>query len=187
MEESPELMAVDRVVGGIEVEHDPAGRPGVGLEEEADEEILDVASAADDLLVTVVLVGPDGGQFETVERALAGECLAAIAWSFPGLAGGVAFADDGGQERVASEIVVVVEILVSQGQGVDALGDELFEGMLDESWIAMVGEAGGELADDAGDFFGFLEEQGTAIGGDGAAVEVGEDLTGAEHGKVEVG
>jgi hypothetical protein len=187
MEEPPELVAVDRVVGGIEVEHDPLGRPGVGLEEEADEEVLDVASAADDLLVTVVLGGADGGQFEAVERALAGQCLAAIAGSFPGLAGGIGPANDGSQEGVASEVVVVVEVLVAQGQGVDALGDELLEGVLDEPGIAMVGEAAGELADDAGDLFGLLEQQGAAIGGDGTAVEVGEDLTGAEHGKVEVG
>ena len=34
---------------------------------------------------------------------------------------------------------------------------------------------------------GLAEQQSTAVGGDVATVEVGEDLTGADHGKVEVG
>jgi hypothetical protein len=42
VEEAAELVAVDRVVGGVEVEDDPFGRPGVGQEEEGDEESFDV-------------------------------------------------------------------------------------------------------------------------------------------------
>ena len=40
----------------------------------------------------------------------------------------------------------------------------------------MIGEAGGELADDPGEVLGLAEQQGTAVGGDGSAVEVGQDL-----------
>ena len=82
---------------------------------------------------------------------------------------------------------MVVEVLVAQGQGVDPLGDQLLDGVLDEVGVAVVGEAGGELADDPGESLGLAEQQGAAVGGDVAAVEVGEDLAGAEHGKVEVG
>ena len=105
----------------------------------------------------------------------------------PGLAGGIGLPDDGGEQRVAAEVVVVVEVLVSQGQGVDPLGDEFLDGVFDEVGIAVVGEAGGELSDDAGESLGLAEQQRAAVGGDVAAVEVGEDLAGAEHGKVEVG
>ena len=52
--------------------------------------------------------------------------------------------------------------------------------------VAMIGEAGGELADDPGESLGLAEQQGAAVGGDVAAVEVGEDFAGPEHGKVEV-
>ena len=187
MEEAAELVAVDRVVGGVEVEDDPLGRSGVGLEEEGHEEAFDVAGAAGDLLVAAPRVGADGGQFEAVERALAGQRLAPIPPPLSGLAGGVGLADDGGQQGVAAEVVVVVEVLVAQGQGVDPLGEEFLDGVLDEVGVAVVGEAGGELADDAGESLGLAEQQGAAVGGDVAAVEVGEDLAGAEHGKVEVG
>src|SRR5512143_2059375 len=64
VKEASELVAVDRVVGGVEVQDDPLGRPGVGLEEQGNEEPLDVVGAARDLLVATVLIGTDGGQFQ---------------------------------------------------------------------------------------------------------------------------
>ena len=82
---------------------------------------------------------------------------------------------------------MVVEVLVAQRQGVDPLGDQLLDGVFGEVGVAVVGEAGGELADDPGESLGLAEQQGAAVGGDVAAVEVGEDFAGAEHGKVEVG
>ena len=82
---------------------------------------------------------------------------------------------------------MVVEVLVAQGQAVDPLGEQFLDGVLDEVGVAVVGEAGGELADDPGESLGLAEQQGAAVGGDVAAVEVGEDFAGAEHGKVEVG
>ena len=179
VEEAAELVAVDRVVGGVEVQDDPLGRPGVGLEEEGHEEAFDVVGAADDLLVAAVLVGPDGGQFEAVEGALAGQRLAPVALPLAGLARGVGLADDGGEQGVAAEVVVVVEVLVAQRQGVDPLGDQLLDGVLDEVGVAVVGEAGGELADDPGESLGLAEQQGAAVGGDVAAVEVGEDFVGS--------
>ena len=82
---------------------------------------------------------------------------------------------------------MIVEVLVAQGEAVDPLGEQLGHGVLDEVGVAMVGEAGGELANDPGEALGLAEQQGTAVGGDVAAVEVGEDVSTAEHGKVEVG
>jgi hypothetical protein len=151
-------MAVDRVIGGVEVDHEALGRAGVGLEEERHEEALDVVSAADDLLVAAVLVGPDGGQFEAVQGALAGQRLAPVALPLSGLARGVSLADDGGEQRVTAEVVVVVEVLVAQRQGVDPLGDQLLDGVLDEAGVAVVGEAVGELADDPGESLGLAEQ-----------------------------
>ena len=159
----------------------------MSLEEEGHQEPFDVVGAADDFLVAALRVGADGGQFEAVERALSGQGLAAVAAPLPGRSGGIVLADNGGEQWVATQVVVVVEILVPQCQAVDPLGDQLRDGMLDEVGVAMVGEAGGELMDDRREFFGLAEQQGAAVGGDVAAVEVGEHLAGAEHGKIEVG
>ncbi len=133
------------------------------------------------------MISPGGGQFQAIERALAGQGLAAVATSRPGLAGGVGLADDGGQQGVVPQVVVVVEVFIAQGQAVDPLGEQFFDGVLDEVGVAMIGEAAGELAEDAGDLLDLAEQQCPAVGGDVAAVEIGEDFSSAEHGKVEEG
>ena len=51
VEEPAFLMAVQRIVGGVEVEDDLLGRPGVRLEEEVDEQRLDRRRVVADLLV----------------------------------------------------------------------------------------------------------------------------------------
>lgn len=78
-------------------------------------------------------------------------------------------------------------VLVAEGQAIEAPGQEVLDGVLDEVGVAMIGEAGGEPADGPGQSLGPAEQQGAAVGGDDAAVEVGEHLAGPEHGKVEVG
>ena len=82
---------------------------------------------------------------------------------------------------------MIVEVLVAQRQGVDALSDPLFHGVFGEVGVSVVGETGGELADDSGESLGLAEQQRAAVGGDVATVEVGEDLSVTDHGKVEVG
>ena len=52
VEEAAELIAVDRVVGCVEVQHDLLRWHGVGLKEQLDEEPFDSSCAADDLSCT---------------------------------------------------------------------------------------------------------------------------------------
>jgi hypothetical protein len=68
----------------------------VGWEEEGPKESFDVRRTAGDLLGAAALVGPDGGQFEAVQRALTGQRLAPIPRPLPGLARGIILADDSG-------------------------------------------------------------------------------------------
>jgi len=159
----------------------------VGLQEERHEEPLDPVDVAGDLLVAAVGVGPDGGQLQPVEGALAGQRLTPIAGALPGGARGIELADDGGQQGITAEVVVVVEVFVAQGQGVDPLGHEVRQRVLDEVGLAVVGEAGGELADNGGEVLGRSEQQRAAVGGEVAAVEIGDPFAAAEHGTVEAG
>src|SRR5512144_2757618 len=89
VKEAAQLMAVDRVIGGIEVEHDPLRRLRVGLEEEVHPQVLHGVRVTSDLLVATLLVGTDRGQFEPVEGALAGQGFAPVTPSNAGLAGGI--------------------------------------------------------------------------------------------------
>src|SRR5262245_35248805 len=49
----------------------------------------------------------------------------------------------------------------------------------------MIGEAGGELMEDAGDLFDLAEQEGPAVGADVAAIEGGHDLARTDGGKEE--
>ena len=57
-----------------------------------------------------------------------------------------------------SQIIVIVEILVAQRQGVDTLGDQFLDGVLDLLRITMIGEAARKLTDDAGDAFHLAQQ-----------------------------
>ena len=58
-----------------------------------------------------------------------------------------------------SQIIVVVEILVTQRQGVNALGDQFLDRVLDQIRVTMVGETGRKLPKDAGDPLRLTQEQ----------------------------
>src|SRR5262249_47952517 len=60
-------------------------------------------------------------------------------------------------------------------------------GVLDGIRVAVVGKAGGELAERSGQAFGFAQQQATPIGGDGAAIESAHDAPWTQGLKNEVG
>ncbi len=82
---------------------------------------------------------------------------------------------------------MVIEVAVAQAQGQDALFEEFGEGVLNQLGIAVIGKAGGELVDEVKLGFDFAEEQSAGIGGDGSAVEVGDDVPPAEGLETESG
>ena len=70
---------------------------------------------------------------------------------------------------------MVVQVLMGEGQGVDALEKEGAEIVDDELRSAGVVEAGGESAGEVEALVGAAEEGDAAVGGDDAAGEVGLD------------
>src|SRR5262245_45144539 len=82
---------------------------------------------------------------------------------------------------------MVVEVLVAQRQSVDPLRDEMLKRVLDELGVTMIGEALSELSDDRGELLGLAEQQATAVGGDVAAIESGDDLARAEDREIQAG
>jgi hypothetical protein len=75
---------------------------------------------------------------------------------------------------------VVVEVFVAQGQAVDALGHEVGDRVLDGVGVAVVGKAGRQLPQGAGQALGLAQQQAAAVGGDGAAVETADHGTRAQ-------
>ena len=180
VKESAQLMAVDRIVGGVEIEHDLLRRRGMQRQKHLDEEVLDVAMPGDDFLVAALLVGPHGRQFQTVQRALARQRLAAIFASASILAGRIGLAHQHGQKRIVAKGVMVVEVFVAQGQGEYPLGHQFGHGVFDPLGIAVIGEAGGESPQNAGLGFHLPQQESAGVRSDGPAVESGGDRPAAE-------
>ena len=95
--------------------------------------------------------------------------------------GGGAVAAPGGhapgdrlQRRVAAQVVVVVQVLEAEGEGVEALQDEGPDVVDDQRGVAVVGEAGGEASGEVEAFVGASKQGDARVGGD-AAGEIGFD------------
>ncbi len=180
VEEAAQLMAVQDEVRRVQVEDEALGRDHVLLDEGFHEEALHGIEVGDDLFVATVGVGPDGREFEAVERALAGQGFALVAGTSALGAGGVGLIDEDSKQGIVTEAVVVVEVAVAEAQGEDALLEEVGEGVLDAIRVAVIGEAAGELIDKVELGFDLAEKESAGVGGDRSAVEVGDDGPGAE-------
>ncbi len=136
VEEPALLMAVQRVVGGVEVEDDLSGRPSpcrspcVRLEEEVDEQRLDRRSVVADLLVAG---GDLAREFQPVQRRLAGNRRAILAL-------GLQLARQHRHQRIVAKLVMVVQVLIAERDAVHALPDQRGDGMLNEPRVSGVAE-----------------------------------------------
>jgi len=157
VKEAALLLAVQRVVRGVQIQHDPLGRPSVCLEKELHEQRFDLCLVGDDLLIACLAVRIRQRQLQPVERALAGQRLAAIFRRAAILPRQIPFADQGRQERVVTQLVMIVQILVAQCHAVDSLRYEFLGCMLNQPRRTMVCKAGGELPQDARSFFYFSQ------------------------------
>ena len=138
MEEAPLLLPVERIVGGIEIQHDPRRRLGVGIEKVVHEAVLDGRAVVNQLVVTR---GLGLGALQTVERAAAGQGMALIAGLTTLGAGQIGLADRERQQHIIAQSVVVVEVLVAQRLAKHALAQQLLDRVLDAFGPPMVAEA----------------------------------------------
>ena len=116
VEESSELFPVQRVVGGVQIQHDLVRRALMGLKEDVHEEVQYRPAVHGDLLVAAVPSSPTGVSSRRLSVLLPARGLPWSCEPRPVLAEGVLLADEGSQERIVRRVVVVVEILVSSAK-----------------------------------------------------------------------
>ena len=109
-----------------------------------DEVIFNALCIGLDLLVARGPTGPSRRQLQPVERALARQCLAPVLLPLPLLAQGIFFAAHRGQQRIRTQLIMVIEIFVTQGQPVNALAQQIQHRMLDQLFIPVIHEALGK-------------------------------------------
>ena len=149
VEEAALLLAVDAVVGGVEVEDQMLRRRRVRGDELIDQDLGDLDQG---LAVDAVLQAAEGRRRGQRQLRLGG------------LPGGEL------KHGVDAEVLVVVEVLVPQGDRRDPLGDHGALVVDDEDGVSGVGDGGVEGVEQA-DLVGDLaEEQRPGVGGEPAAL-----------------
>lgn len=154
VEEPAFLVTVQRVIGGVEIEHDLARRRVVGFQEQVDEQSFDRLRLVADLVVARRL--PDPAELQSVERRLAGKHRAILPLRRQ------AFRHKG-QNGVVAERVVVVDVLISQRDRRDALSHQRLYAVHRAVRIASVDEAGSHPAEQPDDFVNVAHKQGAGI------------------------
>jgi hypothetical protein len=150
------LVAVERIISGVEVDDNAHRRLAMSFQEQIDEQPLDGSTIVVELVVTV----PTDlrGMFQPVERRLPGECPTRLV-------------DDSGERRIEAQRVVVDEIFIAECEAEDALTQQVRQGVLDGLCHAVVGEAGRQSLGQSQLAIGTGEQRHATIGCDCAAVE----------------
>jgi hypothetical protein len=157
------LIAVQGVVGGVEVEGYLLGRFFVRLEKEVDEQALDRGRLVRDLTILRRRVAR---QFEPVQRGFAGH-RRAVRTPRCELAG------QNRHQRIMAQVVVVVEILISQRKAEYALPDQGGHRVFDISAITRVAKAAGQATNQTDRLVRRSQKKPTGIRRHRPAVEFG--------------
>ena len=161
VKEAPFLMAVQRVVGGVEVENDLLGRLPMRFQEQIDKQCFDLAAIPGN---AVVAGHRRPAQLQPVEGAFAGQWCTILAPRRQ-------LAGQHRQRRVVAQLVVVNEIFVAQRNPEDALPDQRADLVLGQFRPAAVGETRGKPLDQTDRPIRRPQQQRTGIRGHAAAVK----------------
>jgi hypothetical protein len=161
VKEAPLLLAVQFHVGGVQVEHDLLRRRLEGLQKHCDQQRVQAVLPVRDLLVAMRVTI---AQFQPVQGALAGQRLVHLR-----------LAGEHVQQRVLSELFVVVEVLVAQRQRIDTLRHHLGDRMGDQNRVPTVEEALRQARQEVQTPVGFPQQERATVAGHRAAVERGAD------------
>jgi hypothetical protein len=176
VEEAAFLMAVQGIVGRIEVEHDLGGSLRMGVEEQFNEQRLDGCRVVPDL---VIAPRPAAQRLlQAIERRLAGQRRAF-------LAAGRELADQHRHDPIRAQHVVIDQILVAECQPEHALADVRLDRVLDQVSIAGVGETSRETRTEANRLVGRAEKQRTPVRGDLATIESAHNRTPLDGSEIE--
>lgn len=121
-----------------------------------------------------------GTEFETVDRAFARQRLALVLFLAAVEAEHIRASANPRQQRIQAQAIMVVDVLVAQGNAHDPLAQEHRQIVLDEQRIAVIGETPGKLLAETPDAINFPQQQGAAVAGQMPAAEIRFDPAAAK-------
>ena len=157
------LIAVNRIVGGVEIERELLGRRLERGDELIDQDRCEPNERG---TVDVVLETAQGGRRRQLGRAVD---FGMIGTRLP--------------ERIESKAAVLVEIFVAGGKPEDALGPKRALGMHDPLRATRIGEGRIDGVEQADPPIGLAEQKQSGIGADVPGVELGKQFPLADAGK----
>ncbi len=170
MEELALLVAMQRIVGGIEVEDDLFRSLRVSFQEEIDEQAFDRRRVVTNLVITRRF---GAAQFQPVQRGLAGQRRTVTPLRLQ-------LASQHREHRVAAQLVVVVQVLITQSNADHALHHHGLDRVFHQLRCARIGEAGGEPLRQPDRSVGLAQQQRAGIGGDRTTVERGHNIAASD-------
>jgi hypothetical protein len=126
VEEALRLMAVERDIGRVQVQHDLGGRRGVRFQKQIPQQPVQRLGRVCDLVIAAAAAG----QLQPVQSAFARQLLVQLA-----------LAGQQPEKRIRAQLLMIVEVFVAQRQPVDALRQHLRQRVLDQQRRAAVAEA----------------------------------------------
>jgi len=160
------LAAVHLVVGRVDVQDQPRRRLAFPqVDEQLHEQRLQRIRIVVDPVIAARLAA-DRRVFETVQRALARQRRTALPASLERVG-------QQGQQRIVPQIVMVVEVLVAQGNAGDALRQQGPQGVYPEPGVAVILEARSHPVEEPDEAVDLPQQQRSGVRRDRSAVECG--------------
>ena len=146
-------MAVQRIVGGVEIEGDLRRRRRMRRKKQVDKQALDRRRVIADLVITGRLLP---AQFQPVERRFASQWGTVRAPRFK-------LAAEHRHHRVVAQLLVVDQVLVTQRNPEHPLPDQTRHRMFDQIGVPVVSETAGNALDQPDPLVGGAEQHCAGI------------------------
>ena len=166
MEEPAFLPAVQRIVGRVKVQDDLVGRALSRLEKQINQQSLDRRAVVSDLVVEAWRLLRS---LQTVQRRFAGD-RSAIGPSR------LQFARQHGEQRIVSQSVMVVQVLIAQRQAEYPLTHERRNRMLDQRGIAPINKTARGAFDQLHGLVRAAQQQSPGVRRHRPPAEIGDHL-----------
>ncbi len=180
VKETTLLVAMQRIVGGVQVQPKFLRRLDVGFQEDVHQHPVQGVGVGRDPVVAVHGGVLRPAQLQAVQCARPRQRAPPVPLPGPPRAGGIGLAHQQRQQAVGAQRVVVVEVLVAQGDPVHPLRDQLRDRMLDLPGMAMIGEATRDPLHQPQPTVHLAQQDAAPVRGESAPIETTDDLTATE-------
>ena len=176
VEEAPFLVAMDRIIRGVQIEDDPVGSGCMRFHEQIDKQRFDRRRIVADLVIARRL---GLRQFQPVQRRLAGH-RRAIRPPRPQLP------SHDRKQRVMPQMVMIVEVFIAQRHAVEPLPDQRRHRVLDQIGPTTIAKAARKAIDKPHNTVRLSQQQRARIRRDRAAIKTGHNFVALHPRKIKL-